>query len=152
MERRYPLAALCAALGLSEAATALEVGLSGTTLKRAREWGLTADAAERYAVRAGFTPGGVWPQFLDDEFAELSVVCADEKCDERFIPVRKGHRFHSPTCRTRHNMRLWQREKYQNDPEFAEADRARARAYYEECKPYVRARQNRLRQERKRSA
>lgn len=64
--RRYDLASLLEATGLSEAALGRLVGLSGSTLKNARERGLTMEAADRYAVRAGLHPFEVWVSMPGD--------------------------------------------------------------------------------------
>jgi lambda repressor-like predicted transcriptional regulator len=63
---RYPLDALVEASGMTEAALARHVGLSGSTLRVARLKGLTMDAADRYAIRAGLHPLEVWPQLVED--------------------------------------------------------------------------------------
>lgn len=65
--RYYPLEALVAASGLSEAAMARRCGLSGTTLKNARANGLRDDAADRHAVRLGFHPSEVWSDWFATE-------------------------------------------------------------------------------------
>lgn len=96
--RRYPLDALLAATGLTEAALSRLVGLSGTTLVRAREHGLTADAADRYAVRAGFAPVNVW---LDYGLVE----CARPGCSTLFAPNDKRHR----CCKRACSKAMWAR-------------------------------------------
>ena len=65
MSRYYPLEALVTASGMTEAALARRVGMSGTLLKNARTYGLREEAADRFAIRAGFHPCEVW----DDWFA-----------------------------------------------------------------------------------
>jgi hypothetical protein len=124
--RRYPLEPLVAASGLSEAALARSVGLSGSTLQQARLHGLREDAADRYAVRAGFVPVVVWPDFGQ-------AICPE--CSEPFVQSRRTHVMCSDNCRERRRMRL----KYQSDPAWAEAKRAARRAYYQECADYERA-------------
>jgi hypothetical protein len=122
--RRYPLEALMEATGLSEAHLARRVGMDGTTLKRARENGLVASAADRYAVRAGFVPWLVWPEWIADQIEDCSQPC--EECGSPFVPVKKGHRFCNRTCGSR-NLK---RRRYQ-DPEFRAKERARNQAYKE---------------------
>jgi lambda repressor-like predicted transcriptional regulator len=119
--RYYPLEALVAASGLSEAALARRVGLSGTTLKNARVRGLREDAADRYAIRAGLVPWLVWSDWLED----TEVECADERCQARFVPSRVGHRFCSRRCQQRFNRR----ERYRSDPDFAERCKEADREY-----------------------
>ena len=91
MTRRYPLSDLLAATGLSESGLTRRAGISGTTLKNAREMGFTADAADRYAVRCGLHPWEVWPDFG-------CQPCALEDCDVMFRPHRPGHIFHDKRC------------------------------------------------------
>lgn len=135
VQKRYPLQPLIDILGMSEAAMARRVGLSGSSLVKARTLGFTEAAADRYAVRAGFVPWMVWPEWLDDAIADVSVVCAAEDCDVTFIPSRKGHRCCSDRCSKLHHKRT----RYRDDPEFAESVRQRRRAHYEECVEYERA-------------
>jgi hypothetical protein len=63
--RRYPLEDLVQASGLTEAALGRLVGLSGTTLVKARRDGLVLDAAERYALRAQLHVFEVWPEMVE---------------------------------------------------------------------------------------
>lgn len=148
-EKRYRLSLLVKASGLSEAALAREVGLSGTSLKWAREIGLVEAAADRYAVRAGLVPWLVWPDWLDD----LELVCADLKCSRMFVPSRKGQRY----CTVKCGRRAWDREdkrrRYAEDPEFAAAGREKARQYRERSLRAIRVkdalRRERTREERK---
>lgn len=127
MSRRYPLADLVEATGLTEAAVSRMVGLSGSTLKLARERGLTADAADRYAVRAGFSPLEVWHDYG-------MTLCAE--CEEGFAPFRSSQRFCGRRCRERNGAR----RRYQTRPEVAERMRAKSAAYYAEAGDYVRSR------------
>lgn len=126
---RYPLAALVEASGLSEAALARKVGLSGSTLKQARTVGLLEASADRYAVRAGLVPWVVWSDWLDD----VAEPCVE--CGERFMPARKGHVYCSRKCSTR----AGQRRRYRADPVRAAKAREHARRYYEECAEYKKA-------------
>lgn len=117
--RRYPLEALVAASGLSEAALARAVGLSGTTLKLARENGLREDAADRYACRAGLVPWLVWSDWLED----VAVPCPE--CQAPFVPSRQGHVFCSRRCRDRR----WKRERYRQDSQHRAAILARVKEH-----------------------
>lgn len=103
--RRYPLAALVDASGLSEAALGRAVGLSGTTLKNARVRGFLEASADRYAVRAGFHPAEVWPDFGCEPCALERVFVATRRglllqpgCDVMFRPHRAGHIYHDRKC------------------------------------------------------
>lgn len=140
---RYPLEALVRASGLSEAALARKVGLSGTTLKQARERGLLEAAADRYAVRVALHPLEVWPEMAQ----AATVECADESCDVRFAPTRKGHRFCSDLCSNRRRSREWKRKRYAEDPEYAQARREETARYREEAREYVLAAKRRYRAE-----
>lgn len=109
--KRYPLGPLVEASGLSEAALGRAAGLSGSTLKNAREMGFTPDAADRYSMRLGLHPFEVWEGWGMEPCAE---------CDGLFVPTRKGHSFCSPRCR----QRVAARKRWE-DPAY----RARRAAY-----------------------
>lgn len=64
--RRYPLSALLEATGMSEHQLGQHVGLSGSSIKKARELGLVESAADKYACRAGLHPFEVWPAWFDE--------------------------------------------------------------------------------------
>jgi hypothetical protein len=123
--KRYPLAGLVDAVGLSEAATARMVGLSGSTLKQAREHGFQEKAADRYAVRAGLVPWLIWSDWLDD----CEIPCPE--CETRFVPSRKSHRFCTRGCYQRRYKRDLYRERYASDPEFRAAQREKSATYRE---------------------
>lgn len=144
MSLRYPLADLVRASGLSEAALARKVRLAGSTLKLARERGLTEAAADRYAVRAGLHPLEVWPEMVDEAYRP----CAAVGCERRFIPTRKGHVYCSRNCRDRVSERL----RYHRDPAHAARKRAARRRYYQEVGQYERARERRKYEAKKRAA
>jgi len=95
--RRYPFAALMDATGLTEAALGRRVGLSGTSLVKARELGLVEQAADRCAVRCGLVPWVVWP----DWFADFEVECADRSCEATFVPTRQNHIYCTQKCARR---------------------------------------------------
>lgn len=127
--RRYPLQALVDATGLTEAALGREVGLSGTSLKKARELGLVDAAADRCAVRLGLLPWQVWPEWLE----ALNRPCSADGCNERFLPPERAP--HALYC----SRRCAQREKvrrYRATPRGAEANRRHRRAYYAENRAY----------------
>jgi len=60
---RFPLAPLLAMLELSQSQLSNMYGVGGQSLKRWRECGLTVEAADRLAVRAGLHPAEVWPEW-----------------------------------------------------------------------------------------
>ena len=91
MSRYYSLESLVTASGLSEAALARAVGLSGTGLKQARVRGLSDRSADRYAVLLGFHPAEVWADWWDVPV----IPCGNDRCVE---PVT-GRMFCSPRCR-----------------------------------------------------
>lgn len=64
--RRFPLAALVNASGMSESALARRLRWSGTTLKAARETGLSEPQADRAAVRLNLHPFEVWDDWFGD--------------------------------------------------------------------------------------
>lgn len=136
---RYSFQTLVEATGRSESEVARTVGLSGTSLKMARERGLVERAADRCAVRMGLTPWVVWPDWL----ADLEVECAYGGCANRFVPAKKGHRF----CEQRCARAAWNRsERGRESMRAAQAAwRDAARDYK---RRYDRERKQRLRQER----
>lgn len=60
---RYPLAPLAEAVGVDTSRLARILGLSGSTWKAYREHGMTERAADRLAVKAGFHPCEIWPDW-----------------------------------------------------------------------------------------
>lgn len=119
---------------MSEAALARQVGLSGTSLTKARDWGLVEDAADRYACRLNLIPHMVWGDWQDDH----KIPCPE--CGTRFVPVPNQRRC-SRRCRTNASSREWKRRN-------AERNRTARRAYYELHGDYERSRQRRYDQTR----
>lgn len=128
--KRYPLAALVEASGMSENALGEAVGLTGSNLGNARRFGLIEEAADRCACRLGLVPWLVWSDWLDD----AGKLCAE--CGERFYPKRSDAKFCTPRCGNRQRQRAYWVQRYASDPEFAEKERARRRRYYIECHAY----------------
>lgn len=128
--RRYALSELLAATGLTESGLTRRAGISGSTLKLARERGFTADAADRYSTRCGLHPSVVWPSWLEDQIAAHEVECAAPDCTERFIPHGRRTRFHSTRCRKRTTAR----ERYAADPAYRERTKARVAAFSAETR------------------
>lgn len=135
--RRYSLQPLVDASGLSEHALGLAVGLSGSSLVTARRLGFSEAAADKYACRLGLVPWLVWSDWLED----LEVECAERSCSVRFVPSRKGHRFHTRKCYYREKNREAQRRRYQNDPVYREQKKAATRAYAESARRALRVKQ-----------
>jgi hypothetical protein len=104
--------------------------MNGTDYRRVIDVGLSADQADRWAVRCGLHPAEVWPEIVD----EAKRPCAE--CSTPFFPHDKRHRFCTPLCSTRQ----WQRNRYHTDPDFRARRIASAARYYAECGDYVRAR------------
>ena len=123
--KRYALASLVEAAGMSEAELGRRVGLSGSSLTKARRDGLIESAADRYACRAGLVPWLVWSDWLED----LSVECAERSCSERFVPARPSHEWCSPRCYQRNYQRERARRLYEQDAEYREAEKAKSKAY-----------------------
>lgn len=148
--KRYPLQNLIDAVGLppgvSDSEIARRLQMDRTTLARARDRGFLGRFADLYAVRSGFVPWLVWPEWLDDEIEAASIVCANDRCGESFVPSRKGHRFCSVRCGRRVWDRAVYRRKYEADPGFAAAERERARAYREAAGRAIRLREKAYRE------
>lgn len=146
--RRYPLAPLVEASGLGEHDLARRVGLSGSTLKKARLEGLVESAADRYAIRAGFHPYTIWPEMLDHVLEDVGGrQCAADGCDNPVEPpARAPHKLYcSRKCAKRERMR-----RYRATPAGAAANRRHRNAYYEENRGYELALKKREREERAR--
>lgn len=137
--RRFRLEPLAEMSGLSISALGRVLHISGTQWKKARDEGVGEVAADRYSTRLGFNPGAVWAEWYDLAIASVSIVC--DNCRVWFVPVNQQQRFCSAPCK----KRAWARRKYATDPIYAATCKARAAAYYDECRPYVRARQTRQR-------
>ena len=86
--------------------------------------GVTDRIADRLAVAAGYHPHEIWPELE----ALAAVACAGSRCSERFVPLRKSHRFCSKECFQREWKRDRYRQRYASDPEFRARERARSRA------------------------
>lgn len=133
--RRYPLQELVEASGLSEAEFGRRVGLSGSSLTKARRDGLIESAADRYACRAGLVPWLVWSDWLED----LKKECAAEDCSAQFIPARTGHAYCSKRCRER----VGSKRRYHTDPAARARAIASAAGYYDEAGDYRRTQMRR---------
>lgn len=152
--RRYPLEPLLELLekrGVPLTHNGLErsIGLSGSSLKGARRLGLLPKSADRYASKAGVHPAEIWPSWFEDAVEDHGKLC--EWCRASFLPVRgKQHRFCSADCRIaagRERTNALERERYRLNAEKRAKRLESERAYREEYRDYVIARQARYRAE-----
>jgi lambda repressor-like predicted transcriptional regulator/DNA-directed RNA polymerase subunit RPC12/RpoP len=127
--RRFPFTTL----GLTHDQSARKLGVSGRTWQGYMCHGVGREAAERIANRLGVHPYELWPDMIDHDAG--AKPC--EECGKPFIPTRSTQRMCSPRCRSRR----WQRNRYQNDPDWRARDVAKSRAYYENYGDYCRQRQ-----------
>lgn len=125
--RLEPLAAL-AGMSMPELSRAL--GISGTQWKDSRDNGVGERAADRYAVRLGFHPSVVWPEWTELSMEKASSRCPE--CGQPFIPVRRSHRFCTRACYHRRYKREKARTRYATDPEFRASQIAKSRTYHRE--------------------
>lgn len=128
MTRRYPLAPLFELTGWSVSEIRRLAPCGGEEYRLRVEHGVTERIADRLAVAAGLHPHVVWPEMAAHALEDASQPCADERCTNTFVPVRKSHRYCSPRCFQRAYKRAKYRERYRTDPTFREAELARARA------------------------
>lgn len=136
-ERRYSLTPLVEAMNLEPGASvARELRISGATLQTFTTFGMDERAAERLAVRAGFVPYLVWPEWI----REAEVECEAPDCPVTFVKKWRGahRRFCSDTCRDRTGSR----KRYAERPELRERKRAKVRVYEAEVRE-ARARRER---------
>lgn len=114
--KRYPLAPLLDAMGMSANQACLALGLSGSTQQQYRRDGVTERVADRLAGKAGFSVYEIWPEMADDV---IDAVAAADRAREN----------------------AGERRRYRTDP----AKRARRletrRAYYAQHGEYERAAQ-----------
>lgn len=142
--KRYPLQRLLDLMDESPNQACLKLGLSGSTQQEYRRIGVTERVADRLAVRAGFVTYEVWPEMVDDLIASVELVCGNETCGERFVPVRRDQVACSPLC-ARAVRIARRRARYHTDPSVRAERKANAARYYAENRDYVRNRQRRAR-------
>jgi lambda repressor-like predicted transcriptional regulator len=126
---RYPLSSLVEASGLSEAALGRAVGLSGSTLKKAREHGFTESAADRYAIRLELHPSEVWPGF---------GLATCEACSGSYPPSSPTQLYCSPRCRYRVAAR-----RRRQDPAYRAARAEYMRVYRQDASRAIAANKRR---------
>lgn len=112
-ERKYLLAPLATAMGLTEHGATRALRLSGSRAKRYRTEGMSWDVADRLAGAAGFHPAEIWPSWCEDSIAEAE---ADEAARRE---------------RRRQIARESARRRYR-DPERRQVLLQRSAAYYAE--------------------
>lgn len=136
MTRYYPIEPLLAATGLTlNGFIRLHMpSVNGTYYRRARDLGLTADQADRWACAAGLHPFEVWPEMIDDQIEDQYRECDADDCSTRFVGDGR-RRFCSGTCRRRMKAR-----RYRATEAGAEVNRRIRRAYYAENREYENAR------------
>lgn len=69
--RRFPYDRLIQRSGMSRSALRMKVGISGESARRYESEGLTVWQADRLAVRLGFHPANVWPDWWGTAPASL---------------------------------------------------------------------------------
>ena len=125
--KRYPVQPLLDACGLTLNAFIRThmPSINGTYYRKARDEGLTADAADRWATRVGLHPFNVWPEMVEDSIEAAKVTCAAEDCDTRFLPSNGKHRFCSHRCSARESSR----RRYRENAEVRERRKAWAKQW-----------------------
>ena len=136
-DRRYPVEPLCALMRLAPSTALVRLGVSGSTMQKYRDEGVSARVADRLAVRAGYHPAEVWPEWVDEQIEATKVECAAEDCAERFLPSNAKHRYCSGRCRARISSR-----RRTQVPEVRQRRAERRRRYYAEVGDYERRRES----------
>lgn len=86
--RRYPLADLAEAMCESYNQACERLGIGGAERKRiTANGGLSLDAAERFAIKAGFHPWNVWPDMVDHLMQDEGAVRTCTECGVDFAPL-----------------------------------------------------------------
>lgn len=120
--------------------------------------GYDLDRLDRMATAAGAHVYELWPELAAAAVEEVTREC--ETCGELFVLTRKTKRFCDSRCLARSPGRIqrqreasarYERKRYQTDPEYREAKRARRREDYWE-NPHPERLKQRLRDRAKREA
>lgn len=112
--RRFPFAALAAALGLSENQAIMRLSISGKSGQLYRHEGMSEKVADRMAVRAGLHPFEVWP-----EMANAAIEDVDRKDAARLEERQQA---------SRENWRRANAKKRATNPDKERARQVRWRA------------------------
>jgi len=136
VSRRYPVQPLLDATGLTLNGFIRThmPSVNGAAYRKARDEGLTADQADRWAVAAGLHPFLVWPDMADHQ-----IEAAEAAEEER---------------RRRYNARkaAAERARYHRDPRRRQQALENAKRYVDENRDYVNAQRRRRWHARKDSA
>lgn len=146
--RRYPFANLCEALHVTPTDLKRRLGLDHRQLSRYLEQGLPEARADELACRLGLVTVNVWPEMIEHAIEDASVECADQACNELFVPSRKGHKFCSERCQRRDASRRHGKRRWIEDPEWRARKASAVRRYNEEAARAVLARKRARYQER----
>lgn len=125
---KYPFAPLAAVMGMSEAQACRQLNLAGKTAQKYRRDGMSELVADRMAVKAGFAPYEVWPEWLDEGLQ------AAQAAEEAAAEAKRAY------------QREWARKKYQEDAEHRAAKLAKAAQYRIEAREALRRQSARYRQ------
>lgn len=112
-------------------------GVHPSVLPRWRRVGLTETRADLVAVKLGFAPETLWPEWTDELIRSHEVECEATDCTDRFV-AGNGRRFCSDRCRNREARRRWNR-----NPEHRKKKREHNQRYYQECRDYLLAAERR---------
>lgn len=147
MAQRYPLAPFFEVTGWNMTKLQNSFRSNGPEYRIRKDRGVTEAMAERLALEVGRHPFEIWPEMVEDRLETRDC----DRCGTAFVPVRRKQRWCSPKCRLYNAQKEHQRRKWAADPEWAEAQRERARRYRAETAEYQRA-QARLRYQRRKAA
>lgn len=136
--KRYPIEPLLAMLRVSANRATQELRMGGGAYLRYRRDGMTREAAERLADRAGFHVYEVWPDMAIDDAGPLEQKCAAPDCPVMFVAPtlrlgQKRRHYCSRTCQQRTNARV----RYQSDEATRQRRCADSRRYKQEIKELV---------------
>lgn len=137
---RYLFAPLAAAMGLSEAAAARALNISGSTEQQYRRDGMSERVADRRAVQAGLEPYLVWPEMLNTAIADVERAEQERLDRQRAASARRKRKQYARRrqeilernrryrAEARNAIAAQRRRRYAQQ---AELERERSRRYYE---------------------
>ena len=128
--RRYRLEPLAAFMRMTMSQTCIEVRLAGSTQKRGLCHGITRRVVDRIAAELKEHPAVIWPEIVDHDIEDTTLVCAADGCEERFVPHPRATRqkFCSKGCCRRHNDKV----AYHAKPDWRARRLAKARRWHAE--------------------